>query len=179
MTFSRAIDLEHGRRTCCMDKGRWFLIVQKHRRRASGALSLHELSSTVACMKHLADVCSGPRCIWNGFVEYLIARRCLAGPNAPASLISPHLQHHQGLRRGDEGRKSRNYSLTPTPSGVRPTRSAWAMETRHDGSRVICASRRRWLVAPTAFVSKLTIMNATKAAGSNLSFMKGVAQSRD
>jgi hypothetical protein len=42
-----------------------------------------------------------------------------------------------------KGRKSRDYSLTTTPPGLWPTRSASWMATRHDGVRVICASRRK------------------------------------
>ena len=71
-----------------------------------------------------------------------------AGPNqrvwnARSNLTSGH-HHDQGLQREEmKGRKSRDYSLTTTPPGVWPTRSASWMATRHDGCRVICASRRK------------------------------------
>jgi hypothetical protein len=121
----------------------------------------------------------GALCAHNGVVEFPDRQTPpAAGPakwHPESHLISSIIRVCHQCKREISGRKTRDYSLTTTPSGLWPTRSAWSMETRHDGFRVICASRRRWRLATTGIVSKLMIIDATRAGASNLRHVEGVA----
>lgn len=154
--------------------------MQKHSMRASGVCSLHKRCVVFTRMKHLAKLCSlfssRPRRIPDGEATPS------AGPpnrNPKSRLICSIIRVcDQCDRRFLAGRVEITALLRRLRvCGRRDQRGL--MKTRHDGFRVICASRRRWRLASTGFVSKVMIRDAIRADGSNLQFIEGVAQSRD
>jgi hypothetical protein len=118
-----------------------------------------------------------------GLVEFLTARLLhlrVQRSEIPNLVLSAASSGSTITAEGDLWQEKVEITALPTtPSGVWPTRSACLMKTRPDGVRVICASRRRWRLASTGFVSKVLIRDATRADRSNLQFVGGVAQSRN